>query len=361
MNVGAPACGMNAAMRSFVRFAINRKYRVKAIPEGFRGMKRNNIKDFHWTDVRGWAGLGGSAIGARRTTPDEIGLDVVAAKFRELQLHGLLIVGGFEAFVSLLQLFEARSKYPEFRIPMAVIPATISNNVPGTDFSLGCDTAINEITQMIDKLKQSAKGSTRRVFVVETMGGYCGYLATMSGLAGGADAAYIFEENFNVDALCDDVKHVCAKMEDNVKRGLILVADSANKNFNTDFIHRLYMEEGKDVFDCRLNVFGHVQQGGVPTPFDRNFGTKTGTKAIIWMDEKLQQLTNKEDNTIAETMADDTAVLLGLVKRESTFTPIINLKKETDFQHRIPKQEWWLKLRSLMRIMAKHDTLLCID
>ncbi len=92
-------------------------------------------------------------------------------------------------------LADSRDTYPVFSIPIACIPATISNNVPGTDFSLGCDTALNEITEICDRIRQSAQGTKRRVFVIETMGGYCGYLATIAGLAGGADAAYIFEGN----------------------------------------------------------------------------------------------------------------------------------------------------------------------
>lgn len=94
-------------------------------------------------------------------------------------------------------------------------------------------------------------GTKRRVFVVETMGGYCGYLATMSAVAGGADAAYINEEAFSIDDLRDDVIHLRAKMAANVQRGLILRAELANKNYTTDFIHRLYAEEGKGIFDCR--------------------------------------------------------------------------------------------------------------
>lgn len=120
-----------------------------------------------------------------------------------------------------LELVQAREKYEEMCIPMVVIPATVSNNVPGSDFSIGADTALNTITsvsswleqggssaadhqnilslpQTCDRIKQSAAGTKRRVFIVETMGGYCGYLATMAGLAAGADAAYIFEEKFNI-------------------------------------------------------------------------------------------------------------------------------------------------------------------
>lgn len=88
---------------------------------------------------------------------------------------------------------------------MCVIPCTISNNIPGTSISLGSDTAVNEICHMIDKVKQSATGTKRRVFIIETMGGYCGYLATISALASGADNAYIFEEKFSVEDIKQDV------------------------------------------------------------------------------------------------------------------------------------------------------------
>merc|ERR1719445_470681 len=99
-----------------------------------------------------------------------------------------------------------REMYKAFRIPIILLPATISNNVPGTDLSVGADTALNEITFTCDRIRQSAQGTKRRVFIVETMGGYCGYLASMAGLAGGSDAAYIHEEKFGINDLMDDFR-----------------------------------------------------------------------------------------------------------------------------------------------------------
>jgi len=97
------------------------------------------------------------------------------------------------------------------------------NNVPGTEFSLGCDTALNEITEICDRIRQSAQGTKRRVFIIETMGGYCGYLATLAGLAGGADSAYIFEEPQSIDHLVLDVRHMVSKMHSGgISRGLVL-------------------------------------------------------------------------------------------------------------------------------------------
>lgn len=222
MSVGAPSCGMNAAMRAFVRLSLTRGYGVIGIHDGFEGLVTDDIQNIGWTEVHGWAGIGGARLGTNRTLPSKVGYQKIATKLKEHQIDGLLIVGGFEAYHSVVLLESERKNFKEFCIPMTIIPATISNNVPGTDFSLGADTALNEITDICDRIKQSAAGTKNRVFVVETMGGYCGYLATLAGLAGGADAAYIYEEEFKIEDLQKDVKHMAAKIRDGVKRGLVL-------------------------------------------------------------------------------------------------------------------------------------------
>ena len=134
---------------------------------------------------------------------------------------------------------DLRNTFKQFCIPICLLPATISNNVPGTEFSIGADTALNEATEICDRLRRSAQGSKRRVFIVETMGGYCGYLATMTGLAGGSDAAYIHEEKFGVRDLSEDLQLMIEKMDNGrIERGLILRNEHANENYNTDFITR---------------------------------------------------------------------------------------------------------------------------
>ncbi|XP_059484289.1 ATP-dependent 6-phosphofructokinase isoform X2 [Neocloeon triangulifer] len=353
MHVGAPSCGMNAAVRSFVRNCIYRGDTVYGVHDGMEGLASGNIKSMDWSDVTGWVAQGGAFLGTKRTLPgNKVG--AIAEQLAKFKIQALLIIGGFESYQAASQLVENRQTYKEFCIPIAVIPATISNNVPGTEFSLGCDTALNEITEICDRIRQSAQGTKRRVFVVETMGGYCGYLATVAGLAGGADAAYIFEEKFGIKDLQQDLSHMASKMEEGVQRGLILRNEKANENYTTDFIYRLYSEEGKGLFSARSNVLGHMQQGGSPSPFDRNMGTKMGSKAVEWMIEKLKE-TTQPDGSVNAT-SPDTAVLMGVVERQYRFTPLIDLKKETDFDHRIPKSQWWLKLRPLLRILAKHDS-----
>uniref|UniRef100_A0A3B4U838 ATP-dependent 6-phosphofructokinase n=1 Tax=Seriola dumerili TaxID=41447 RepID=A0A3B4U838_SERDU len=351
MNIGAPCAGMNAAVRAAVRMGLIQGHNMLAVHDGFDGLAHGQVEPITWTAVSGWTGKGGSMLGTKRTLPAKI-LEEISQNIAKFNIHALVIIGGFEAYVGGLELVQAREKYEEMCIPMVVIPATVSNNVPGSDFSIGADTALNTITATCDRIKQSAAGTKRRVFIVETMGGYCGYLATMAGLAAGADAAYIFEDKFNIKDLEVNVEHLVAKMKTTVKRGLILRNENSNSNYTTDFIFNLYSEEGKGIFDCRKNVLGHMQQGGTPTPFDRNFGTKMGAKSVLWLTEKLKEC-YRHGRIFANTP--DSACVLGMRKRALTFQPLAELKGDTDFEHRIPKTEWWLKIRPIMKILAKYN------
>ncbi|XP_056593766.1 ATP-dependent 6-phosphofructokinase, platelet type isoform X1 [Triplophysa dalaica] len=352
LNVGAPAAGMNAAVRSAIRVGISEGHNMFAVNDGFEGFAKGQIREIKWADVGGWTGQGGSLLGTKRTLPAKH-IGEIAEQMRKYNINALLVIGGFEAIECLLQLNEARSNYEEFCIPLCMLPATISNNVPGTDLSIGADTALNAIVETCDRIKQSASGTKRRVFIIETMGGYCGYLASVGGLAAGADAAYIYEEPFNIRDLQANVEHLTTKMKSSIQRGLILRNESCNENYTTDFLYQLYSEEGRGVFDCRKNVLGHMQQGGSPSPFDRNFGTKIAAKAMQWITKKLTD-SYRQGRVFANT--EDSACLLGMRGRAMVFQPVVQLKEETDFVHRIPKEQWWLKLRPLMKILAKYKT-----
>uniref|UniRef100_A0A8C0XZA4 6-phosphofructokinase type C n=1 Tax=Castor canadensis TaxID=51338 RepID=A0A8C0XZA4_CASCN len=292
INVGAPAAGMNAAVRSAVRVGIADGHKVFAVYDGFDGFAKGQIKEIGWGDVGGWTGQGGSLLGTKRILPGKY-LEKIAAQMHAHSINALLVIGGFEAYLGLLELAAAREKHEEFCVPMVMVPATVSNNVPGSDFSIGADTALNTITDTCDRIKQSASGTKRRVFIIETMGGYCGYLANMGGLAAGADAAYIYEEPFDIRDLQSNVEHLTEKMKTTIQRGLVLRNESCSENYTTDFIYQLYSEEGKGVFDCRKNVLGHMQQGGAPSPFDRNFGTKISARAMEWITMKLKESQGK--------------------------------------------------------------------
>ncbi|XP_029555001.1 ATP-dependent 6-phosphofructokinase, platelet type isoform X2 [Salmo trutta] len=354
LNVGAPAAGMNAAVRSAVRVGISEGHKMFAVNDGFEGFYKGQIKEIKWADVGGWTGQGGSLLGTKRTLPAKY-VEKIAEQMRAHNINALLVIGGFEAYLGLMELLEARGKYDEFCVPMVMVPATVSNNVPGSDLSIGADTALNAITDTCDRIKQSASGTKRRVFIIETMGGYCGYLASVGGLAAGADAAYIYEEPFDIRDLQSNVEHLTEKMKGAIQRGLVLRNENSNENYTTDFIYQLYSEEGRGVFDCRKNVLGHMQQGGAPSPFDRNFGTKISAKAMLWLTKKMNE-TFRQDEGRVFANTEDTCCLLGMRRRALVFQPVVQLKDETDFVHRIPKEQWWLKLRPLMKILAKYKT-----
>uniref|UniRef100_A0A3B4B407 6-phosphofructokinase n=1 Tax=Periophthalmus magnuspinnatus TaxID=409849 RepID=A0A3B4B407_9GOBI len=350
VNVGAPAPGMNAAVRSAVRLAIAHGHKVYAFNNGFQGLADGEqVCEMKWHTVAGWTGQGGSILGTK-SLPSKC-LDKIVSTLNKYRITALLVIGGFEqGYHGVLELFEARRHFEELCIPMCIIPATISNNVPGTDFSVGADTAVNAAMEGCDKIKQSASGTKRRVFVVETMGGFCGYLATSTGLAVGADAVYIYEDPFTIHDLKTNVEHLAEKMKKDIQRGLVL-NEYCHEHYTTDFIHKLYSAEGKGIFDCRVNVLGHLQQGGAPSPFDRNFGTKMGVKAVQWLSQKMTE--NYRQRVFANSP--NTACVLGLNRKVVAFTPVAELKEITDF-HRVPKDQWWFHMRPLLKMLAKYQT-----
>lgn len=125
---------------------------ILAIQDGFEGLVADRVKELKWKCVYGWTGIGGSLLGCQRVDARQVGFFAIAEKFKEYQIHGVLVIGGFEAYTSVIQLCEKRDEFKEFRIPLICVPATISNNCPGSDFSIGCDTALNEIVLVNDVL-----------------------------------------------------------------------------------------------------------------------------------------------------------------------------------------------------------------
>jgi 6-phosphofructokinase 1 len=215
-SVGAPAGGMNAATRQAVRFCHNRGHSAMAIHNGFEGLLDDNVSELSWLRVDTWTTRGGSELGTNRTLPD-IEIGQVAAAFQRHRFDALLVIGGFEAFHSLMILEENRSSYPSFQIPMIHLPATLSNNVPMTDFSLGSDTSLNALVEACDAIKQSASASRNRVFVVETQGGMSGYIATLGALAVGAVLVYIPESGISLKMLQEDVEFLRQRYDLDVK------------------------------------------------------------------------------------------------------------------------------------------------
>ncbi|CAI9577558.1 unnamed protein product [Staurois parvus] len=222
---------------------------------------------------------------------------------------------------------------------------SIDNDFCGTDMTIGNDSALHRIIEVVDAIMTTAQ-SHQRTFVLEVMGQHCGYLTLVSALACGADWVFLPELQANVE-------HLTEKMKTSIQRGLVLRNENCNENYTTDFMYQLYSEEGRGIFDCRKNVLGHMQQGGAPSPFDRNFGTKISAKAIQWISRKLKECYRK-GRVFANT--EDSVCLLGMRRRAFVFQPVMQLRDEMDFNHRIPKEQWWLKLRPVMKTLAKYKT-----
>ncbi|VUC30342.1 unnamed protein product [Clonostachys rosea] len=358
INVGAPAGGMNAAVRAAVAYCTSRGHEPIAIHNGFAGFARHHgdkpvgaVRPFNWLEVDGWASKGGSEIGTNRELPSESGMELIANLIEQYRFDALFLIGGFEAFHSISQLRKARDEFPSLCIPMALLPATISNNVPGTEYSLGSDTCLNELVNYCDKIKQSASATRRRVFVIETQGGRSGYIATLSGLGVGASAVYTPEEGISLEMLNADVnhlKHVFQHDKGQSRAGrLILVNEKASKVYHAKLIADIIREEAHDRFESRESIPGHVQQGGVPSPMDRCRAVRLAIKCI----QRLETFGKNSPNHIKKDH--ESTFVIGIKGSEVAYTPMVELEEnDTDWPNRRPKAAYWLDMRSTVDILG---------
>ena len=367
VHTGAPCCGMNMATRIATRVAIDRGHEVLGIYNGFTGLMNGEVKPLLRITVDEWANLGGSELGTNRSLPNE-DLGLVAFRFQQYQIDTLLVVGGYEAFTSILQLCQARQNYPAFCIPMICLPATISNNVPGTEYSIGSDTALNVIVESCDRVKQSATSSRKRAFVVEVQGGMSGYLATIAGIACGCTRCYIPEEGITITELCRDISYLIRSSRDKVEGRIMLRNEKVNDLYTTEFITALFNKEGEGYFDCRHVVLGHLQQGGAPSPLDRVRASRFATLCVDFLEAQAMltdttKMLHKSAGCPISIYTDtnESATIIGLKGTSVVFTPVVDLLAETDTNLRRPKKQWWSGLRPLLKILANYEALQYTD
>ncbi|KAK3330572.1 phosphofructokinase-domain-containing protein [Apodospora peruviana] len=358
INVGAPAGGMNAAVRAGVAYCLSRGHEAIAIHNGFAGFARHHgdkplgaVRPFDWLEVDGWASKGGSEIGTNRELPGESGMEIIANLVETYEFDALFLIGGFEAFHAVSQLRKARDQYPSLCIPMTLLPATISNNVPGTEYSLGSDTCLNELVDYCDKIKQSASATRRRVFVIETQGGRSGYVATLGGLGVGASAVYTPEEGLSLEMLAADVRHlkeVFAHDKGQSRAGrLILINEKASKVYNAKLIADILRDEAHGRFESREGIPGHMQQGGVPSAMDRCRAVRLAIKCIQHLEHFGRNVHNKVK------MDPMSATVIGIKGASVVFTPIKKLEEEeTDWPNRRPKAAFWLGMKEIVDVLG---------
>lgn len=360
INVGAPAGGMNAAIRAAVAYCRSRGHTPVAIHNGFAGFARHHgdkplgaVRPFDWLEVDSWASKGGSEIGTNRELPSESGMELIANLVERYEFDALFLVGGFEAYHAMSQLRNARTQYPSLCIPLCLLPATISNNVPGSDYSLGSDTCLNELVNYCDKIKQSASATRRRVFVIETQGGRSGYVATLAGLGVGAVAVYTPEEGVSLDMLAADVHHlkdVFRKDKGQNRAGrLILVNEKASKVYNAKLIADIIRSEAHDRFESRDSIPGHVQQGGVPSPMDRCRAVRLAIKCIEHL-ETFAPGAHHYNKVKNDPMS---ACVIGIKEAAVAFTSIEELEEiDTDWPNRRPKAAYWIGMKDIVDILG---------
>jgi 6-phosphofructokinase 1 len=359
MHVGAPAGGMNAATRAAVRYCKRQGHTPLAIANGFKGLLDDNIYELSWLGVDNWTVRGGSELGTNRVLPD-VDLGAVASKFQEHHIQALLIIGGFEAFDALVILEAGRKHYPVFHIPMVHIPATISNNVPMTEFSLGSDTSLNALVDACDSIKQSASASRNRVFVVETQGGLCGYIATMGALAVGASIVYTPEVGINLETLREDVQWLKTRYaldEPGKSEGRIVIRnEKASTVYTTEVITRIFKEEGGALFDSRSASLGHTLQGGVPSPLDRAYAVRFALKSMAFIEKHHEQLRGKKFK--ARQAGPDSAAVITLQSAAIKWVPVTEMIEHADMKNRRGKRVWWSRNKKLAESLAAREQLL---
>ncbi|WVQ75979.1 6-phosphofructokinase [Cryptococcus sp. DSM 104548] len=360
IHVGAPAGGMNAATRQAVRFCHNRGHTPVAIYNGFEGLLDDNVSELSWLRVDSWTTRGGSELGTNRSLPS-VDIGSVAAGFQRHQLDALLLIGGFEAFNSVVQLEQNRANYPAFQIPIIHLPATLSNNVPLTDFSLGSDTSLNALVEASDAIKQSASASRNRVFVVETQGGMSGYIATMGALAVGAVLVYTPEDGVSLKLLQEDVEFLKKRYnldEKGKSEGrLVIKSEKASSVYTTEVLTKIFREEGKDLFDARSAALGHTLQGGVPSPLDRTRAARLALKCMQFLEEhavpNAQSTAHHKARSASKPVySKETATMIAIRGSKVIYATMDEVLKVTDMKLRKGTDEWWAYIKPLAETMG---------
>jgi len=310
---------------------------ILAIQSGFPGLISGEISELDWMSISGWVSKGGATLGTSRYVPTGRDFYAIAKNLENHQVDGLLIIGGWSGYDGAYQLFTRRNDFPSFNIPIICLPASIDNNLPGTDLSIGADTALNSIVTNVDKIKQSAVAS-RRCFVVEVMGRDSGYLALLGGLATGAEKAYLPETEISLAELQQDVAQLIKGFKSGKRLGLMIRNERAGGLYDSDFMSTLFEQEGADLFDVRQAILGHIQQGGNPSPFDRIQATRLVSKCIEFLLAEI-------DNPVPA------AAMAGLKGGEIIFTSIYDFPRLVEPGYQRANEQWWLKLQPIVQTM----------
>jgi 6-phosphofructokinase 1 len=323
---GGDCPGLNAVIRAVVRSSDTAGWDCVAVMEGWRGLVEGRFEDLGPKEVSGILPRGGTIIGTSRTNPYKMegGVEHVLQNFKDRSLDALVAIGGEDT------LGVASKLYSEHGLPVVGVPKTIDNDLNGTDYTFGFDTAVTIATEAIDRLHTTAE-SHNRVMVVEVMGRHAGWIAVMSGIAGGADVILIPEQKMTVEAACEELRRRHARGK---SFSIVVVSEGYELSYASGE-SRLVGEEaratdqfghvalggvgevlGREIeqrtgFETRVTVLGHVQRGGSPTARDRVLATRFGLKAaeLAHAGQFGQMAALHGDDVVAVSLEEATAEL----------------------------------------------------
>ena len=320
---GGDCPGLNAVIRAVTRRSLDRGFDVVGVREGWRGLVERRFQPLGAREISGILPRGGTILGTSRTNPFKLdgGAERVLESFEEERLDALVAVGGEDTLGVASRLFG------DYGFPVVGVPKTIDNDLAATDYTFGFDTAVFIATEAIDRLHTTAE-SHNRVMVVEVMGRYTGWIAVVSGIAGGADVILIPEEPITVEEACEDIRRRHDRGKDFsivvVSEGYELHEDGGAgvENEVDQFGHVRLSARGvgdrlakaieeRTGYETRVTVLGHVQRGGTPTPRDRILATRYGLKAADLVHEGRwgQMAALRGDSIVDVSLAEATAEL----------------------------------------------------
>jgi 6-phosphofructokinase 1 len=288
---GGDCPGLNAVIRAVVRRALADNIPVLGIHSGWQGLIEGDMEPLTRYSVAGLQYKGGTILGTSRYNPIESEEDLrkIGENWRKYGLGALIVVGGNGTLSAAMRMWR------DHGYPIVGIPKTIDNDIPGTDYTFGFDTAVSIATEAIDRLHTTAE-ALHRVMVVEVMGRHAGWIATCAGMAGGADLILVPEIPFRISAVCE---MLTKRKEMGRPFSIVVVAEDARPNPDEDFLTpdqkaRVYREDhlggigeiiGRQIelrtrLSARVTVLGYIQRGGTPTAYDRVLATRVGVHAV---------------------------------------------------------------------------------
>ncbi|NAT11158.1 6-phosphofructokinase [ANME-1 cluster archaeon AG-394-G06] len=264
---GGDAPGMNAAIRSVVRYGLHHKLEVIGIYRGYAGLINADLKSLDHRSVTGIINRGGTILESQRCDEflTEEGQRKAVEILKRNKIDALIVLGGDGTYRGAIQLWE------RWHIPCVGIPATIDNDINGTDITIGADTAINTALEAVDKIRDTST-SMDRIFVVEVMGRESGFIASQVALASGAEEVLVPEITYDLDDMCHDIERGYLKGKE---RWIIIVAEG--EAGGGEIANKITEISGSET---RVVVLGHIQRGGSPTARDRILATRLGAAAV---------------------------------------------------------------------------------